>query len=313
MALHAHLGRLDRARELRSYQDQPAQMRAAAPGKIGELRLGFALRGGRSELVDLYRVAPLLVQQALYWDEAMPELPICAIISIGGGFLQGDRYGIEISVGEGASAHVHSQGANRIHRMDANYASQHQTVHVAAGGYLEYLPDVTIPYRGSRYINRTELVVAEDATVLYGEMLMTGRKHHHADERFGFDLLSLAVSVRRPGGRELFAEKVLIEKGDATVDFPAVMGGFDAFANILCVCPPDVAAGIAGRYEGRFPTGTERAMAGLSRLPDAAGLMLRVVGVESHHLRRELRRFWQIVREEVRGRTLPPGVPWRGL
>lgn len=207
MTLHQHLNRLDGAREVQGFQDQPAQMRAAAPGKVGQLRLGFSMRNGRSVLHDLYRVTPLLVQQALYWDEEMPELPICSIISIGGGILQGDRYKIDISVGEGACAHVHSQSANRIHRMDANYASQAQTVRVEAGAYLEYLPDFTIPYRGSRFINESDLIVAEDATVLYGEMMMTGRKHHHADERFGLDLLSVAVSVSRPDGRKLFAEE----------------------------------------------------------------------------------------------------------
>jgi len=311
MTLHERLGRLDAAREVQGYQNQPRQMRAAAPGKIGELRLGFSVRNGRSVLHDLYRVAPLLVQQALYWDEAMPELPICSIISVGGGVLQGDRYRIDISVEEGACAQVTSQSANRIHQMDANYASQHQTVTVASGAYLEYLPDFTIPYRDSRFINETELTVADDATVLYGEMLMSGRKHHHEAERFGLDLLSMAVSVRRPDGRELFAEKLLIEKRDPTVNFAAVMRGFDAFASIMCLTPPDVATRIRERFETLFPAEDARAIAGVSRLPNGAGLMLRVVGVESYDVRREVRRFWQIVREEARGRTLPEEFLWR--
>ncbi|WP_238121376.1 MULTISPECIES: urease accessory protein UreD [unclassified Xanthobacter] len=312
MGLDAQLRRLDLAREVQGYQDQPAQMRAAGPGKVGELRLGFSMRHGKSVLHDLYRVAPLLVQQALYWDEAMPELPICSIISVGGGILQGDRYKIDISVGPGACAYVTSQGANRIHRMDANYASQHQTVNVEAGAYLEYLPDFTIPYRGSRFINETELVVAPDATVLYGEMMMTGRKHHHVDERFGLDLLSVMASVRRPDGRQLFTEKVLIEKGDPTIDFTAVMRGFDAFANIMCLAPAPVCARIRERFTPHLPVeGEIRAMSGVSRLPNEAGLMLRAVGVESYDVRHEVRRFWRIVREEARGRTLPTEFIWR--
>jgi len=311
VALHEHLSALDDARELRGYQDQPAQMRAAAPGKIGELRLGFSMRNDRSILHDLYRVAPLLVQQALYWDEAMPEMPICSIISVGGGILQGDRYRIDICVGEGACAHVHTQSSNRIHRMDANYASQHQMVRAESGAYLEYLPDFTVPYRESRFINQTEVVVAEDATILYGEMVTTGRKHHRADERFGLDMLSMAVSVRRPGGKRLFAEKILIEKGNPTVDAAAVMRGFDAFANIMCLTPPDVASRILQRFEACFPTDEARAMAGVSRLPNNAGLMLRVVGVETYDVRSQVRRFWRIVREEARGRTLPEEFLWR--
>lgn len=311
MALHERLGRLDAARELRDFKDEPAQMRAAGPGKIGELRLGFVLREGRSILHDLYRVAPLLVQQALYWDEAMPELPICSIISIGGGILQGDRYKIDIHVREGACAHVTTQSANRVHQMDANYASQHQMVTLESGAYLEYLPDFTIPYRDSRFINQTDIVIAEDATLLFGEMMLAGRKHHHADERFGLDLLSVAVAVRRPEGRKLFAEKILIEKGDASVDFPAVMRGYDAFANIMCLTPPPVAARIKERFETNFPPDAPRAISGVCRLPNDAGLMLRAVGMETYDVRAEVRRFWQIVREEARGRTLPQEFLWR--
>ncbi len=311
MALHEQLGRLDDARELRDFKAEPAQMRAAGPGKVGELCLGFSLRGGRSTLHDLYRVAPLLVQRALYWDEAMPELPICSIISIGGGILQGDRYKIDISMGEDACAHVTSQSANRVHRMDANYASQFQTVMLERGSYLEYLPDFTIPYRDSRFINHTDIVISEDATLLYGEMMLVGRKHHHAEERFGLDLLSNAVTVRRPDGRKLFAEKILIEKGDPSIDFPAVMKGFDAFANIMCLTPPPVAGRIQERFETQFPSGAPRAVAGVCRLPNHAGLMLRAVGVETYDVRREVRRFWRIVREEARGRTLPQEFLWR--
>jgi urease accessory protein len=310
MTLHAPLDRLDAAREVRGFQTEPAQMRAAASGKVGELRLGFCLRDGRSILSDLYRVTPLLVQRALYWDEAMPELPICAIISVGGGLLQGDRYKIDIRVAEGACAHVTSQSANRIHQMDANYASQHQSVHVASGAYLEYLPDFTIAYRDSRFINHTDIVIAPDATLLFGEMVLAGRKHHHPKERFGLDLLSIAVVVRRPDGRKIFAEKILIETDDPTIDDPAVMRGFDAFANIMCLTPPPVAARIKTRFETHFPDAPRRAAAGVSRLPNDAGLMLRAVGRETYDVREQVRRFWRIVREEARGRTLPEAFLW---
>ncbi|MFC0284591.1 urease accessory protein UreD [Camelimonas abortus] len=312
MSLPEALARLDAAREVQAYQSQPRQMRAAAPGKVGALRLGFALRHGRCVLHDLYRAAPLLAQQALYCDEAMPELPVVQVISLGGGMLQGDRYTIDISVGAGACAHVTTQSATRIHQMDANYASQRQNIVVEAGGYLEHLPDFTIPSRNSRFINDTDIVVAEDATVLYGEMVMSGRKHHRADERFGLDLLSMAVRVRRPDGRALFAEKLLLEGGDPCVNFGACMGGFDAFASILCLTPPDVAERVQARFEPLFPPPSERrAMAGVSRLPDRAGLVLRVVGIESYDVREEARRFWRIVREEARNRTVAARWLWR--
>lgn len=311
MSLHAQLARLDSARELAGFQTEPAQMRAAGPGKVGELRLGFSLREGRSILDDLYRVAPLLVQQALYWDEAMPELPIVSVISVGGGILQGDRYRIAITVGEGACAHVTSQSANRIHWMDANYASQFQEVRAGPGSYLEYLPHVTIPYRNSRFINETEIVADETATVLYSEMVMTGRKHHQASERFGFDLLSMRVRASRPGGKVVFEEKLLVEKGNETLDLAAVARGYDAFANVLCLTPAATAARIDERMAINAAPDHPRAMSGVSRLPNSAGLMFRAVGVESYDVRAEVRRFWKVVREEARGRTLASEFLWQ--
>ncbi|MFC5384945.1 urease accessory protein UreD [Aquamicrobium segne] len=310
MMLHENLARIDIARELNGFRTEPAQMRAAGPGKIGQLRLGFSQRGERSVLHDLYRVAPLLVQQALYWDEAMPELPICSIISVGGGILQGDRYRMEISVDEGACAQVTTQGANRIHRMDANYASQHLDIRAKAGAYLEYVPDFTIPYRDSRFINETDITVDESATVLYAEMMMSGRKHHHESERFGFDLLSMKVTAKRPGGQRLFTDKVLINKENPTIDFAAVMGGFDAFANVACLTPPEVASRIHQRIEVDFPDKNPRSISGVSQLPNQAGLMFRAVGVESYDVRAQVRRFWQVVREEARGRTLSEQFLW---
>jgi len=195
--------------------------------------------------------------------------------------------------------------------MDANYASQFQEIHAGAGTYLEYLPHVTIPYRDSRFINETEIVADETATVLYGEMVMTGRKHHHVLERFGLDLLSMQVRASRPDGTLLFAEKILIEKGNETVDLPAVAQGYDAFANVLCLTPEATAARISARIDINAGPGHPRAMSGVSRLPNGAGLMFRAVGVESYDVRAEVRRFWSVVREEARGRTLAGEFLWQ--
>jgi len=312
MSLHPKLKKIDLAPELAGFKTQPAQMRAAAHGKVGELKLVFSLRDdGLSILSDLYRVTPLLVQKALYWDENMPNLPICKIISVGGGILQGDRYFIDIKVEAGACAHVGSQGANRIQQMDANYASQYQVIEVESNGYLEYLPDFTIPYRNSRYINHSKLIVAPSATALYGEMIISGRKHHHPDERFGFDLLSMSFEVVRPDGTEIFAEKQLVTAQEKTINLPAVMQGFDCFANILCITPADTAQRIQERFQGVFDQQkSPRVISGVSKLPNGAGLILRVVGVESYDVRAEVRKFWKIVREEAKNRTLSDELIW---
>ena len=68
--------------ELRPYQDEPAQMPSGTVGKDGYLRLEFADRGDRSVMAFMDRRVPFLVQRALYWDEAMPQMPCIFIILV---------------------------------------------------------------------------------------------------------------------------------------------------------------------------------------------------------------------------------------
>lgn len=307
--MHERLKAIDGARELGRFHDQPKQMRAAAPGKIGELKLAFSLKNNRHILSHLYRVTPLLVQQALYWDEAMPELPICSIISVGGGVLQGDRYHIDIRVNEDACAHVTSQGANRIHRMDANYASQYQSIILEDGAYLEFMPDFTILYKQSRYITETDIVISQGASLLYGEMVMLGRLHHE-NERMEFDLLSLLTRVVTADGKKLFSEKILLEADSNRPEFVSQMQGFNVFANILCLTSTANATQIMAEYEAYFAEDNS-VFAAVSKLPNDAGLMLRVVGLESYHVRRQVIAFWRVVRRVVKDKALPETFLWR--
>jgi urease accessory protein len=95
------------------------------------------------------------------------------------------------------------------------------------------------------------------------------------------------------------------------LDLPAVARGYDAFANVLCLTPPETAARIDERMTINAAPGHPRAMSGVSRLPNGAGLMFRAVGVESYDVRAEVKRFWTVVREEARGRTLPDDFLWQ--
>ena len=64
------------AKEMSPYLEEPKAMPVGTPGKMGYLYLGFELDGdGRSIMRDLDRHAPLIVQQELYFDEGMPEMP----------------------------------------------------------------------------------------------------------------------------------------------------------------------------------------------------------------------------------------------
>src|SRR5262249_32651569 len=189
----ARVTALGDARELARYQDQPRQLRAGTPGKRPHLALRFERRDGRSVLSAVEHRAPLLAQQALYWDEGMPDLPCVFIVSTSGGILQGDRATIQIELGPGPRAHVTTQAPTNIHATDANSATQSQEITLGEGAYLEYLPDVLIPFRHARFLSRTLIRIAPTAVLLCAEVVMPGRKHHAGGEAFAYDVFSSAV------------------------------------------------------------------------------------------------------------------------
>lgn len=273
----------------------------------GVLELSFARRGNRSVLAHLYREAPLLAQQALYWDEHLPGLPCVYVITTSGCVLEGDRFDISIEVGADAMAHVTTQAATKIHQMDSGFAAQFQRVSLSENAYLELLPGPVIPHRHSRFVARTEAVVAGSATLISAELLQPGRKHHGSGELFEYDLYSSALTVSRPDGPSLFSEKLVAEPWREPVRQPGVMGEFDVFANVIVVTPAHRATKI---YEQTISGADGGCLVGASRLPNDAGLVYKVLGTETEPVKAKVRTFWDLVRREVTGAPAPPTRPW---
>jgi len=297
------------ARELGAYQDEPPQLPSGSFGKNAFLRLGFEPGPHRSVLRTLHRRAPLIVQQALYWDEEMPGLPCVSIISNAGGILQGDRNVIEIDLTADAQAHVTTQSATRIHEMDANFASQTQVLTLAAGSYLEYIPRPIIPARNSRYIQATQISIDPTATLIYSDIMMPGRKHYGDGEIFVYKLFSSTISATRPDGTPLFTEKFVLEPERDNLARLGAMGDFHVFGNVIVLTPKDKADALFERIQPAFDAENEIAY-GASRLPHDAGLIFKVLGMESAPVMAKIREFWSEARQIAVDHRVPENFLW---
>lgn len=300
------------AREMQPYLAPPSAMYVGAPGKHGYLRMGFELdKNGKSILRDLERRVPLIVQQELYFDRVWKELPCVYILSSGAANVDGDRYQQDIYLKKDSFAWVSTGAATKLAEMKHNYSGMRQHITLEEGAYLEFMPEPVIPCRDTRFICDSNLVVHPTATLFYSEIYMGGRKYYKDGESFDYDILSVCCKGLRPDGSKLFREKFVVEpKRLLNPRQLGIMGSFDVFANVIVMTPPDKAEEIYART-GAYLDKAEKLAAGITRLPNGAGLLFKVLGVESGPVKKAVREFCSIVRESVKGYKVADEFPWR--
>lgn len=302
--------------EVAPYLREPDAMYVGAPGKNGLLRMSFGFNSeGRCVMTELDRRVPLIVQKELYFDEEMPQMPCVYILASGGPYVDGDRFRQEIEMEPGAMAFVSTGAATKVATMRANYAGMRQSITLGADSYLEFLPEPIYPGQNSRYVCDTDIVCHPSATLVYSEIYMCGRKFYTrflpGGEIFSYDLLSVCTHARRPGADdELFREKFLVEPKRRPPMTTGVMGGYDIFANVVVLTPPDKAAEVYAATEP-FIDRTETLAAGITTLPGSAGLLFKVLGTKPGPVKARVRAFASAVRMAVKGRPIPPEFPWR--
>lgn len=299
------------AREMQPYLREPEAMYVGAPGKHGYLKLCFELDpDGKSILREIDRRVPLIAQQELYFDEEMPEMPCLYILSSGGPNVDGDRYQQDITVRKDAFAWISTGAATKLAEMRYNYSGMIQNIVIEEGAYLEFMPEPIFPCKHTRFISDTRLTVDPTATVFYSEIYMGGRKYYNEGELFKYDILSVCSHGERPDGSQLFREKFVIDPRVIPVRQLGVMKGYDVFANVIVMTPPEHAEKIYASVVP-FIDRKNSFACGITHLPNGAGLLFKVLGMEPGPVKKAVREFCSEVRLEVKGHPVPAEFPWR--
>lgn len=300
-----------KTKEMAPYLEQPKAMYVGAPGKTGYLYLGFELDPrGKSILRDLERRVPLIVQQELYFDEEMPEMPCVYILSSGGPNVDGDRYEQNLIVRKDAYAYISTGAATKLAEMRYNYSGVTQNIFLEENAYLEFIPEPVIPCRHTRFISDTRLRVDPSATLFYSEIFTGGRKYYKEGELFQYDVLSVCTHGERPGGEPLFREKFVICPHKQSPRSLGVMGAYDVFANVVVMTPKEHADAIYEKTSAFIDRKRQLAV-GITHLPNDCGLLLKVLGTETGPVKKTVREFCSSVRQQVKGKPLPAEFPWR--
>ena len=204
--------------------------------------------------------------------------------TLGGGFVDGDRVRLRISVAEGARAFVSSQGPTRIYRSARGCESE-TVVEIAPGGVLVLTPDPTACFAGARFRQRIDVALADGASVALWDVLSAGRIAR--GERWALDRCSLALTARR-GGRTFLDECWLLDPSHGALG--SRLGRFEALATVLLAGPSFATLGEKWRaeLESQPPAARARVLESASAL-EGGGLVVRLAADSVEELVRSLR------------------------
>ncbi|OAB45556.1 urease accessory protein UreD [Paenibacillus antarcticus] len=174
----------------------------------GSLSLDLEDRLGKTVAKRVYFQGAFKVMRPIYADDSGQ---VCYyLLNPGGGYLDGDRYKMEISADEGSKVTLTTQSATKVYKTPTSYAYQEAEINLKKGSYLEYLPDPLIAYENAHYKQRNIVHMERGATFLYTDILTPGWSP--SGEKFSYDTIQLVTEIYWDGKLGVFDHIKLVPK-----------------------------------------------------------------------------------------------------
>jgi urease accessory protein len=284
--------------EVLAYGSELLQLEVGRAGKLGALTLKLEYDDDRRKTIvrDLYTKGPLHAQRALYLEESLPSMAYMYIMSTSGGILQGDRYRMDIALSKGAKAHITTQGATRVYRMERNYATQIVNVDLEADAYFEFIPDQMIPYRQSRFYQTLKMRVHDSATMIYSEMVVPGRVA--SGESFEYDMCYLKATGLNQVGQLRFTDIAILEPRERNLSQLGVLSNRSVVGSVYVLCPTSAVKSIRDELNSTLPNHRD-ITSGASILPFDSGIIVRLLGDGASALRAAIFEVVRITRKTI--------------
>ncbi len=138
----------------------------------GHARLAIRRDGEVSRLERLFQEGAAKIRLPNVRKGAPPE---AVLINTAGGLTGGDRFRVEVEIGDGAGAVVTSQACEKIYRSSGGAARVENSLRIGKGAFCAWLPQETILFDRARLERRIDVDLADGARLMAIEPLILGR------------------------------------------------------------------------------------------------------------------------------------------
>ena len=220
-----------------------------------------------------------------------------------GGLVGGDHVSVEAQFHAGTHVLMTSPSANRVYRSLCEPVLQEIRLSVGPEARLEWLPEVTIPFAGSRVRQSIHVDLAHGATVVLWDAIASGRVAMR--ERWAFAAVENEICIRTTLGCSV-VERYRLVPGRLP-ESVGLVGSWDYVASLF-VIGDAVKADVWKRLDVVLAAILEQRpglVLGAVSTPAAPGLAVKFVARSAPDLTETLEAIWAAVREELWNLPVP--------
>ncbi|WP_245434258.1 urease accessory protein UreD [Pseudolabrys taiwanensis] len=193
----------------------------------GTIALSVTARDGGTHRQTVHEAGSLRVRFPNVTAGALEAV----IVNTGGGMTGGDRFTVDIAVGDGAHLVAGTTAAEKIYRSTGPDVAMDVSLKVARGGHLAWLPQETILFDRARLSRHIDIDLADGASLIMAEAVVFGRLAMGEAVVGGF--LADRWRLRR-GGKLVYADTLRLDGPiSETLAQRAVAKGGIAVATVL--------------------------------------------------------------------------------
>ena len=257
----------------------------------GVLRLGAEGRRGKTVSNKVYFQGAFKVMRPIYHDDSGQACYY--LLNPGGGYLDGDRYQMKISLEKQAKLTLTTQSATKIYKTPHNQAYQEAEFNLKEGSYLEYIPDPLIGYQNARYQQKNVIYMESGCTLFYSDIITPGWSPD--GEKFSYDKLQLINEVYMENELVVY-DHIKLSPATQEINGLGLMEGYSHLGSMI-VIDEKVNSDTLDRLIQAIPSKSTSCKIGLSLLP-IPGFTLRVLANTTQTIERIFADFHHILSQE---------------
>ncbi|WP_028782274.1 urease accessory protein UreD [Thalassobacillus devorans] len=258
----------------------------------GNLQLKIENKKGKSIPKDIYFQGAFKLMRPKYFDDS--GQPCYFILNPGGGYLDGDRYRMDLNLEEKAELLLTTQAATKVYKTPNQSVIQETNISMGKDSTLEYVPDPIIAYRSADYIQHNNIHMESGATLIYSDILTPGWSPDGS--LFSYDNIQVKNQIFMNGRRVVF-DHLRLKPNSQDIGGIGLMEGFTHVGSMIVICD-QVSKEFMERIKEHYSEDDQKYKMGISSLV-IPGFSVRILSHDTQTIEEVFNYIHQTIRKEL--------------